>query len=107
MRRSTKVAAILIGTLLVQAGSSARDAYPIAGTQPSERPAGAPVIDEVRKPEGWYARALIGISRPYPASLRFLEDQGNWYTPFNHPGMSGRFDLRGLHADDPRYPNTN
>ena len=27
----------------------------------------------------------------------FLEDQGNWYTPFNHPGMTGRYDIRGWH----------
>jgi hypothetical protein len=73
--------------------------YPIAGTQPSERPAGAPMIREVRKPQGWYTRALTGISQPYPSSLRFLEDQGNWYTPFNHPGMQGRYDIRGWYRD--------
>ena len=69
--------------------------YPIAGTQPSQRPAGAPQVSEVVKPEGWYAEALYGISKPYPSSLKFLEDQGNWYTPFNRPGMGGRYDIRG------------
>ena len=70
----------------------------IAGLQPSHRPEGAPVIREVHREPGWYARALTGISQPYPASLRFLEDQGNWYTPFNRPGMTGRYDIRGWHA---------
>ena len=69
----------------------------IAGGQPSERPAGAPVILEFVKPRGWYTRALTGISQPYPSSLRFLEDQGAWYTPFNRPGMLGYYDIRGWH----------
>jgi hypothetical protein len=37
------------------------------------------------------------VSQPYPASLRFLEDQGNWYTPFNRPGMLPPYDIRGWH----------
>lgn len=90
--------AMLIGFGLGQGPAAATESgYPIAGTRPSERPAGAPVIREVQKPEGWYTRALTGISQPYPPSLRFLEDQGNWYTPFNHPGMHGRYDIRGWH----------
>ncbi|WP_200243130.1 hypothetical protein [Thiohalocapsa halophila] len=90
-----------------QAARQANGGYPIAGTQPSARPAGAPVVREVRKPEGWYTKALTGISQPYPASLGFLEDQGNWYTPFNRPGMVGRYDIRGWHrpsAADARTP---
>jgi hypothetical protein len=95
MKKLTITAAALIGVVSGQGLVAAEDGgYPIAGTQPSERPVGAPVIREVRKPEGWYGRALTGISEPYPASLRFLEDQGNWYTPFNHPGMRGRYDIR-------------
>ena len=80
-------------------GISAEGGFPIAGTQPSERPVGAPMILEVQKPPGWYTRALTGISQPYPASLRFLEDQGNWYTPFNHPGMPGYYDIRHWHGE--------
>jgi len=80
-------------------GVASENSYPVAGTQPSQRPAGAPVIQEVDKPAGWYTRALTGISRPYPASLRFLEDQGDWYTPFNRPGMPGRYDIRGWHSN--------
>ncbi len=70
----------------------------IAGVKPYERPAGAPVIREYDKDDAWYARALTGISEPYPYSLRFLEDQGAWFNPFLHPGMPPPYDLRGWHA---------
>ena len=90
---------ILITLLIVVCGqdvfASDESSYPIAGTQPSHRPQGAPVIQEVEKEPGWYTRALTGISQPYPYSLQFLEDQGNWHTPFTHPGMHGRYDIRG------------
>src|SRR6516225_2454234 len=45
----------------------------IAGTEPSLRPLSAPRITVFEKNQEWYQRALIGISAPYPASLRFLE----------------------------------
>ena len=77
--------------------AGADDGYPIAGTAPSQRPLGAPVIQSVEKDAAWYNRALTGISQPYPSSLRFLEDQGNWYTPFDRPGMPGYYDIRGWH----------
>lgn len=96
MRRNAIALAMLVGVTCGQGPAAAVEGgYPIAGTQPSERPAGAPVIREVQKPEGWYTRALTGISQPYPPSLRFLEDQGNWHTPFNHPGMPIPYDIRG------------
>ncbi|MCU0836328.1 MAG: hypothetical protein MUC77_18150 [Chromatiaceae bacterium] len=89
--------AVLVAT---QAGlAAALDEPFIAGTAPSQRPAGAPVILEVQRDAEWYRRALTGISAPYPASLRFLEDQGNWYTPFTRPGMLPPYDIRGWHVD--------
>lgn len=100
MKKLAITAAALIGVVSGQGIAATADGgYAIAGTQPSERPVGAPVIREVRKPRGWYGRALTGISQPYPASLRFLEDQGNWYTPFNHPGMDGRYDIRHWYGE--------
>mgnify|MGYP001825508724 CR=1 FL=1 len=98
------VTALMLLVLVSDFGIGAVTAgeYPIAGTQPSQRPVGAPVIREVQKPEGWYEQALTGITKPYPASLRFLENQGNWHTPFNHPGMYGRYDIRGWHSMPPR-----
>lgn len=71
----------------------------IAGTNPAERPANAPTITEVQKDATWYASALQGVSQPYPASLRFLENQGNWFSPFTHAGMPPPYDLRGWHTD--------
>jgi hypothetical protein len=77
--------------------SHADEPYPIAGTQPDSRPAGAPVIEWVRHDQAWFKHALTGIHPPFPRSLYFLDNQGNWYTPFNHPGMTGPYDLRGWH----------
>ena len=76
----------------------AADSPFIAGIKPDQRPANAPVITEAIKDQAWYAKALTGISQPYPDSLRFLDDQGSWYTPFNRPGMTGRYDIRGWHT---------
>ncbi len=74
--------------------------YPVAGVEPSARPEGAPVIEKAKKDAGWYTHALTGLSEPYPASFRFLEHQGNWYTPFIRPGMTGRYDIRQWHGHD-------
>lgn len=71
--------------------------YPVAGVKPDARPANAPVISSVQHDDAWHRRALTGIDAPYPPSLRFLDDQGNWYTPFNRPGMPGPYDIRGWH----------
>ena len=89
-------ALLFSGGVAVGAGAE----FPIAGLTPYERPAGAPVIAEFVKSGDWYEHALTGVSRPYPRSLRFLEDQGAWYTPFIHPGMTGAYDLRHWHGAD-------
>jgi len=73
----------------------------IAGTTPGQRPPTAPTIREYDRPEGWYDKALEGISRPYPQSLSFLEDQEAWYTPFIHPGIPGWYDIRDMHEQTP------
>jgi len=89
---------ILSSVCLISALSiSISSAYPIAGLTPDRRPEGAPVIKEYHKDADWYKNALHGIMPPYPASLRFLEDQGAWYTPFNHPGMTDPYDIRNWH----------
>lgn len=83
--------------LSVLAGTAAAE-FPVAGTQPYARPVGAPTITEVRHDQAWYVRALTGVSQPIPPSLRWLDDQGNWYTPFTRPGMSPPYDIRGWHS---------
>ena len=75
--------------------------YPIAGIEPSQRPQGAPLIEWVRRDESWFQHALTGIQPPYPRSLYFLDNQGYWHTPFNQPGMTGPYDLRGWHQSAP------
>ena len=97
MERKHNRFALVMGALVLALGgwTSAGVAFPMAGVDPSQRPQGAPTITEVVRGPDWYKRALTGVSQPYPYSLRFLEDQGNWSTPFIHPGMPGRYDLRG------------
>ncbi|MES9827619.1 MAG: hypothetical protein ABW201_05095 [Candidatus Thiodiazotropha sp.] len=71
--------------------------YPIAGVEPSKRPVDAPVVEWVKHDRAWYQSALSGVRQPYPKSLYFLDNQGHWYTPFNQPGMKGRYDIRKWH----------
>ena len=100
VRAKTVTIAVLVGVSVSGWGpvAPADAAFPIAGIRPSQRPQGAPVIKTVQRTPDWYRHALTGVSRPYPYSLQFLENQGNWYTPFNHPGMHGRYDIRGWHS---------
>lgn len=69
----------------------------VAGSTPSARPANAPSLLAVARDAGWYDKALSGVAAPYPQSLKFLADQGNWYTPFTEPGMTGPYDIRHRH----------
>jgi hypothetical protein len=71
--------------------------YPVAGLEPAKRPQGAPTITNNDKGKEWLAQSLTGVTKPYPDTLRFLYSQGGWYTPFDHPGMVGRYDLRSWH----------
>ena len=97
MRPTQEYLAVSLLLLIGAAAATVAAEYPVAGTHPSQRPAEAPQINAVEHPGAWYTTALHGVSRPYPFSLRFLEDQGNWNTPFNRPGMTGRYDIRGWH----------
>ena len=87
--------------LIMQCGANTAYAapslpYPVAGLTPFERPANAPVL--TASPVLDARQALRGVSSPIPDSLDFLKDQGRWFTPFTHPGMTGPYDLRGWHA---------
>ncbi len=85
-----------LAALGIAHGASAED-RPVAGVQPDQRPWHAPTINFMDKDPAWYAEALSGVERPYPRSLHFLDNQGNWYTPFSRPGMTGPYDMRGWH----------
>lgn len=78
--------------------AAAAEGGPIAGLNPSQRPAGAPVVTAMVKDADWQARALTGVEAPYPPSLGFVEDQEAWFTPFTHPGMTGPYDIRQWHG---------
>lgn len=68
----------------------------VAGLTPYQRPAAAPTLTAPALPDR--GKALRGVSEPIPPTLKFLDDQGNWYNPFSLPGMTGPYDLRGWHA---------
>lgn len=89
-RMSLALACVGAAPVLAQGGG-----FPIAGLTPSQRPAGAPVITKFTPPANWDERMFHGIARPLPASLSWAKDQGAWYTPFNRPGMTPPYDLRG------------
>ena len=92
---------ILISTLIVPLLMQAMAVYadsPVAGVKPDSRPAEAPAITEFDRPDGWYDEALSGVEEPYPYSLRFLENQEAWYSPFSRAGMLPPYDIRGWHG---------
>jgi len=95
----TKCFIATIVVCLLSSTGFAKDVF-VAGVTPGKRPENAPVISGVIKPDGWYGHALTGISQPYPNSLHFLENQGNWFTPFIHPGMPGPYDIRRWHKSE-------
>lgn len=77
----------------------AQDVF-IAGVQPDRRPEDAPHVTAFVKPANWNERVMHGIAEPHPSGLGFMADQGAWYTPFNHPGMTGHYDIRNWHQAD-------
>jgi hypothetical protein len=97
-RKSWQSVAAVFGAMFVMAPASILADEFIAGVEPSQRPAGAPVIASFNKDAAWYRHALSGVVAPYPPSLRFLENQGAWYTPFNRPGLTGPYDIRNWHG---------
>ena len=70
----------------------------IAGVAPDRRPESAPKVMGTVHPQAWYVQAVRGVVPPYPQSLFFLDNQGEWYTPFTRPGMPGPYDIRGWFA---------
>ena len=70
----------------------------IGGVAPDARPEGAPVITQFTPDANWQQNAVRGIEPPTPPSIvAWLDDQGAWFTPFIHPGMTGPYDLRQWH----------
>lgn len=96
MTRLSLLFVLATGLSLTFGPASAQEVF-VAGVTPSERPAGAPRVEGFGKDGTWYAQALEGVVAPYPESLKFLEDQEGWFSPFIRPGMTGPYDVRGWH----------
>ena len=90
---------ILLAFVLATGYASCAIANNVAGLAPYQRPAQAPTITTPAPIDK--TMALHGVSEPTPPSLGFLDNQGGWYTPFNHPGMLAPYDLRGWHSNPP------
>lgn len=96
-KQATLQILVVISLHLFISASQADEGPWIAGLDPAMRPANAPTISTVQHSADWRAHALSGITAPVPEGLDFLNDQGNWFTPFSRPGMVGLYDLRGWH----------
>ncbi len=72
-------------------------APPVAGLAPDERPEGAPRITTLAVDNALKQQRLHGISLPWPGNVERIAEQGAWYSPMFRPGLTGRYDLRGLH----------
>ncbi|HMM55683.1 MAG TPA: hypothetical protein PKC23_11780 [Candidatus Desulfobacillus sp.] len=94
----TQVLVLAFAGLAGQPACAEPAGLPIAGLQPDRRPAVARITADTPQDK---RIALHGVSEPYPASLKFLDNQGGWFTPFTHPGMPAPYDLRGWHANPP------
>ena len=84
-------------SLLAQAGFA--DEGFVAGLKPYERPEGAAKITAYQPGAARQAMAIKGVAEPR-TGIGFLKDQGAWYTPFDRPNLTGRYDIRGMHAAD-------
>ncbi|AOZ71160.1 hypothetical protein LPB142_17425 (plasmid) [Rhodobacter xanthinilyticus] len=87
-----------LGIALASAAHSQDATGFIGGIAPNARPEGAPVIVQFTPDANWQENAAHGIEAPIPPTiLAWLDDQGAWFTPFIHPGMTGPYDLRHWH----------
>ena len=71
----------------------------LGGITPDRRPEGLPVVGATGFTPAGMANALHGVASPPPASIgQWFDDQGGWFTPFTHPGMTGPYDIRNWHG---------
>lgn len=74
---------------------------PIAGLEPDRRPQEAPRITTVVIEDATKSRRMYGVIQPWPGNLHRIAEQGTWYSPMFHPGMTGPYDLRHWHGARP------
>lgn len=78
--------------------ASAWSADFIAGTEPAQRPAGAPVIQEHQLSPDELGKRLHGVADPLPTNVVNAALAGAWFMPLAHPGMTPPYDIRGWHG---------
>lgn len=104
VERRTSTARVPAGVwalLFLLGASPATGGSHFGGSMPEQDPAesSASIAAAGRRDAAWRKAALHGIAPTPPASvLRIVQQQGEWYSPFFHPGMTGPYDLRGWHA---------
>lgn len=105
LRMKTKFALITLlvaGLVGVNCTAAWSEVEVVGGITPDQRPQEFPVVTATGLTPAGEAMALYGVKQPYPPSLKWLNDQGGWYTPFIHPGMTGPYDIRHWHAGSDR-----
>lgn len=98
MKLNSKILLVVFGQLFLTVAALAQSVE-VAGLQPDRRPAGAPAIERFEPGEAWKSKATKGIGEPQNG-IGFLKDQGAWYTPFDRPNLTGRYDIRGLYGNE-------
>ncbi len=97
MKRHSAYFSMLFSIGVTWAGVALAEPNVIGGITPDRRPEGLPTVGQTGLTQAGQERILHGVSRPYPPSLRWIEDQGGWFTPFANPGMTGPYDIRNWH----------
>ncbi len=101
MKLLVAVCSLAVGLGVCGFSSASAQAEPkvLGGITPDRRPEGLPVVGAPGMSDADQKRALHGVAQPPPASLEmWLDDQGRWFTPFTHPGMTGPYDIRNWHG---------
>jgi len=89
--------AALCGSLLAAPLAAQAEERVVGGITPDRRPEGLPTVKDGSLSAEARKKALHGVLEPYPPSLKWLDNQGGWFTPFSHPGMTGPYDIRKWH----------
>ncbi|MFV0366868.1 MAG: hypothetical protein ACK5KM_00260 [Hyphomicrobiaceae bacterium] len=97
IRAVSLIALMMTGFLGAAATSAFSEARVVGGITPDRRPEGLPREERSGLTQKARQDALRGVVQPYPPSLKWLDDQGGWFTPFSHPGMTGPYDIRQWH----------
>lgn len=94
----TRLPLLLVAAVCAAAPAVAAEPF-IAGLHPDRRPDGAPQLTENELNAEQLARAMRGVSQPWPGNTESVGRTGHWWVPFRHAGMPAPYDIRRLHAE--------